>query len=124
MTDNVDVDTIAAMGSEYKHALEHVATCSGTCHDCQRLARSALAHENLADHKLQANSFFFDIVEALAFKVGALLVEQARMRTVVTGACGDLNDLAERTGNGDIGVVVERLIDELGLTYPLPAETP
>lgn len=49
------VDEFAAMGSEYKHALEHVASCGGTCHDCQRLARSALAHENLAGFRLDGS---------------------------------------------------------------------
>ena len=48
------LEAITAMAGEYKHALEHVANCGGTCQDCRRLARSALAHENLSDFRLHA----------------------------------------------------------------------
>lgn len=38
---------VAALGDEYKHTVEHVASCGGTCEDCKRLAQSALDHRNL-----------------------------------------------------------------------------
>lgn len=47
-----------------------------------------------------------------------LEAERDRLKAFVEIACEDLDKLAERTGNGDIGLVVERLVDELGLSYP------
>jgi bacterioferritin-associated ferredoxin len=97
------VDTLSAMGSEYKHALEHVASCGGACNDCQRLARSALAHENLADFQLDAGELLLwrrladldaQAVAELRVRAEAAEAERDNLQTVVDGYVDDLSHIA------------------------------
>lgn len=43
----------------------------------------------------------------------------AQMAVKVEAACAELDEIAERSGYGSIGVVVERLIEQCGLSYSL-----
>lgn len=82
------------------------------------LTAAIVEHRRRAELANRAADAAAEAVGAMAGKLSELLEEQGRWRTVVEAACEDLDQLAERTGHGDIGVIVERLIRELGLSYP------
>lgn len=44
--------------------------------------------------------------------------ELVRLRIAITAACSELDDIAVASGNGDIGEVVDRLVERSGVDYP------
>lgn len=61
--------------------------------------------------------------KAMKARTSPEIRELVRLRIAITAACSELDDIVVASGNGDIGEVIDRLVERSGVNYPRSPET-